>query len=115
MHDISEVHLIHTASKIKNEFNDLADARYRTDDSDGDGIDDDVFHSTYTTLENTCEELFACLQSHEKESIPKYLNIICSLVDKKPWEPSSHKSMVRTNKLMRKYIQEKCEVDASCA
>lgn len=110
---LSSVHLVHTASKIKNEFSDLNLPEYSTIDHDCDWIDDEVFHCTFTTFKNTHEALIECLSAIGKQDVPKYLNIIWSLVDKKDWEPSSHKSMVRSNKILRNYIQQICNSDKS--
>lgn len=107
--ELSSVHLVHTASKIKNEFDDIDLPEYSTIDNDWDWIDDEVLHCTFTTFKNTHEALVECLSAIDKSNIPKYLNIICSLVDKKSWIPSSHKSMIETNKMLRTYVQEVCD------
>lgn len=110
---ISSVHLIHTASKIKNELHDIPDPKYNTIDLDGDWIDDDVLHCTYTTFVNTHQALIECLQNIWKSDVAKYVNIIGTLLDKKSRTPSSHKSMVSANKLLRNYIIWLCHKDKS--
>jgi hypothetical protein len=67
------VKIIHTASKIKNEFNDIQDSRFNTIDNDGDGIDDEVLECTYTTLKNIHDAVVSCLQNNET---PISINII---------------------------------------
>jgi hypothetical protein len=111
--NISSIHVIHTASKIKNELQGVDDVKYNTIDLDGDGIDDEVLHCTYTTFKNTHEALLECLQIFEKDNLPKYINIVGTLLDKKLWIPSSHASMIKTNNLLRDYVKQICEVDKS--
>lgn len=113
VNSLSSIHLVHTASKIKNEFIDINLPEYSTIDYDGDWVDDEVYHCTFTTFKNTHEALIECLSTIWKQDLPKYLNIIWSLVDKKNWEPSSHKSMVRANKILRNYVQQVCNIDKS--
>jgi hypothetical protein len=60
---ISSVHLVHTASKIKNEFPDIDDPLYTRIDLDGDGIDDEILASTYLTFITTHTALEEILQS----------------------------------------------------
>ena len=105
---ISSVHLIHTASKIKNELKDINNPNYNTLDLDGDWIDDEVLNSTYTTFKNTHQALLDCLKDIGNEKVFKYLNIIGTLLDKKDWEASSHRSMIRANKLLRNYVEWLC-------
>lgn len=108
---VTSVHLFHTASKVKNEFSDVQDPRFITRDVNQDGIDDEVFDCTFTTLKNTREALITCLESIGKPELPKYINIIWTLLDKKASEPASHKSMVRTNKIIRDYVSDLCRQD----
>lgn len=108
---ISSIHIIHTAAKIKNELTGMEDPRYIALDLDKDGIDDEVFNCTYTTFNNIHDIVVEFLKDIGKWTLPKYINIIWTLLDKKNREPSSHKSMIKTNKLLRNYVLWLCEKD----
>ncbi len=108
---LTSVHLFHTAWKVKNEFNDINNPKFTTLDLNQDWIDDEVFGSTFMTLKNTHNALVECLNSLWKNDLPKFINIIWTLLDKRVSEPSSHKSMVKTNKLIRAYVTWLCTQD----
>ena len=90
----TKLSVIHTAWKVKNEFNEKWNSDYYTQDKDWDWIDDEVFNSWYRTLSHVLDPIVSWFKW-----VPSVWRIN-ALSNKKKFIPSCSKSMTLTNKII---------------
>ena len=100
----NDIHIIHTAGKIKNElpakWKDILDLLdFQTIDNDNDGIDDEVFKNTYIPLHNLISNMLRLYPNNKIR-----IGVILSVADFKEPIPATHKSMIKVNRLVRELL-----------
>jgi hypothetical protein len=107
--NIEEIKLFHNCCYVVCEVPNLEtdypeyanNPKFRLKDEDGDGIDDRTYHSLLTTFDN----VLSPVRSYYPET-KLSIGIICSLTDKKSYVPTVFQSMVKTNHILRKQVED---------